>query len=101
MQLAYIDSGKIKGFYYGYSAGSIQAFIALSKFEVELSIYVEKAIFLAPCNIVLGDDTIEPGLFEDELKKAGVYALFGPNFNTDKICELSSEAACGWAGLME
>lgn len=46
--MAFEDSGK-SGFYFGYSLGSVQMMIALSKFEEELREYVAKAIFLAPC----------------------------------------------------
>ena len=58
MRMAYEDSG-MPGFYYGYSLGSVQMMIALSKFEEELREYVQKAIFLAPCT-TMGNMTARP-----------------------------------------
>ena len=39
-----------------------------------------------------------PGVLYAEMAKAGVWAGFGPNYDTKKICELSSEDACKFAG---
>lgn len=44
------ESGK--GWYFGYSMGTIQMLVALTKYEQELSPYLNKAILLAPCSIL-------------------------------------------------
>lgn len=101
MKAAYEASGgSTKGTYFGYSAGTMQMMIALTKFEQELLNYVEKVNFLAPCS-VLGPNALSfieglktPGTIKAELGKAGVYALFGPNFSSEVICEKSSADAC-------
>ena len=60
--------------------------------------YLERAILMAPCTIVANANPIEnltvPGVLEAEMKKAGIYALFGPNFSPIAICEKSSAEAC-------
>ena len=72
--------------------------IALSKYETEMKNYLDRAILMAPCTIVVNANPIEslkaPGVLEAEMKKAGIYALFGPNFDKDEICEKSSAEAC-------
>ena len=46
----YLDAGNNnKGIYVGYSQGSIQMLVALTKFESELMQYLEKSVFLTPC----------------------------------------------------
>ena len=40
MKAVYADSGNKKGFYYGYSLGTVQMLIALSKYENELQNYI-------------------------------------------------------------
>ena len=72
--------------------------IALSKYENEMKNYLERAILLAPCTIIANANPIVsltvPGVLEEEMKKAGVYALFGPNYDKEVICEKSSADAC-------
>ena len=104
MRDVFIDSGFKKGYYFGYSAGSIQMEIALSKYDSELKNYLNRAILLAPCTVSDNSTTLpnfEPGVLYDEMVKAGVYASFGPNFNTDAVCEKSSEEACKFAGSID
>ena len=52
MKAMYEDAGSKKGYYFGYSLGTVQMQIALSKFEEELKGYLNKVIFLAPCTFV-------------------------------------------------
>ena len=58
MKMAFEVDGR-SGFYFGYSLGSVQMMIALTKFEEELREYVAKAIFLAPCT-TMGNMTARP-----------------------------------------
>ena len=80
----------------------------MSKYETELKNYLERAILLAPCTIITNSNPIAsfkvPGALEEEMKKADVYAVFGPNFNKydkDTICAKVSEDACKFVGLMD
>ena len=72
--------------------------IALSKYENEMKNYLERATLLAPCTIITSANPIVsltvPGALEADMKQAGVYTLFGPNFDKDTICEKSSADAC-------
>ena len=52
MRDVFIDSGFKKGYYYGFSAGTIQMEIALSKYESELKNYLNRVILMAPCTVV-------------------------------------------------
>lgn len=65
MQAMYSDSGK-KGWYFGYSLGSMQMLIGLSKYEEELKWYLNRATLLAPCTL-LGDAAITIPGFESLL----------------------------------
>ena len=49
MRAMYKHSGNKKGYYFGYSLGTVQMQIALSKFESEIKDFLLKAILLAPC----------------------------------------------------
>ena len=51
MKAASKSSGDKKGTYYGYSTGTSQMLIALSKYETELLNYVQKVNLLAPCTL--------------------------------------------------
>jgi len=43
------SSGTGKGYYIGYSQGTIQALVALAKYENELADYLNRVILFAPC----------------------------------------------------
>lgn len=49
MKAVYDHSGFKKGTYVGYSMGTLQMLLALTKFESVLEQYINKAILLAPC----------------------------------------------------
>ena len=49
MKAAYTNSGNTKGHYYGYSLGTSQMMVALTKYEQEMKNYLDKAILMAPC----------------------------------------------------
>ena len=38
-----------KGWYFGYSQGTIQALVGMAKFESEMEKYLERVVLLAPC----------------------------------------------------
>ena len=38
-----------KGWYFGYSQGTIQALAGMAKFESEMEKYLERVVLLAPC----------------------------------------------------
>ena len=62
----YLDAGNNnKGIYVGYSQGSIQMLVALTKFESELMQYLEKSVFLTPCT---GFEQ-EPDLSEESMNE--------------------------------
>ena len=83
MRAAYAESGNKKGHYYGYSLGTTQMMIALSKYESELQTYLQKVIMMAPCMI---NAVGTPLSLESELAAAGVYEFFGPTWNVENIC---------------
>ena len=56
-----ISAGTGKGWYYGWSQGTIQMLVALAKYETELTSYLNRVILLAPCMIGITDRT-EPDL---------------------------------------
>jgi len=106
MEAVSADNQGKKGTYFGYSLGSTQMMIAMSKFEQDLAQYVEKVNFLGPC-MTLGPnmlkptaDLLAPGALKAEFKKAGVSAYFGPNWDFDAICENSSQETCLLAGII-
>ena len=74
MRAAYTNSGNTKGHYYGYSLGSMQMMIALTKYEQEMKDYLNKVTLLAPC-YTFSEDPWLPLDFEAEANKAGVYAF--------------------------
>ena len=70
-------------------------FVALTKYEDELSQYLEKAVLLTPCTII-GANT-EPDLSEGAMnsvqwfrEELGIQAMVGPTWDDDveKICEV-------------
>ena len=63
------SAGTGKGWYYGWSMGTVQMLVALTKYESELSPLLNKAILLTPCTI-LGQAT-EPDLTYQSME-AGV-----------------------------
>ena len=97
-----------KGWYFGYSQGTIQALIALAKYETELSKYLERVVLLAPCFGYSGGETkasttksniYAAGYLKDELAKIGIYATGTSTWTDDikKICDNLSEEVCKWA----
>ena len=80
MKAAYTSSGNTKGHYYGYSLGTAQMMIALSKYEQEMKNYLDKVTLMAPC-YTFGPTLAIPPDMMSEMKKAGVYAFNGPNFD--------------------
>ena len=86
-------SGVDKIFYLGWSQGTIQMFYGLSHLEEEFfADALHKFVAMAPCTIVPkdGDESYwDDGLFS--ITKAGVYDLYGPNWDTEytKICNYS------------
>ena len=65
----HLSAGTGKGWYYGWSMGTVQMLVALTKYESELSPYLNKAILLTPCTL-LGEET-EPDLTQESME-AGV-----------------------------
>ena len=106
MNAAYSDSGNKTGVYYGYSLGTVQMMIALTKYEDQLQTLLDKVVLMAPCT-TMGPVSARPfesfsanGVLKTELEKAGVNAIFGPNWDLDTICANSSVDVCtlaGWA----
>jgi len=98
------DSGK-KGWYFGYSMGTIQMLIGLSKFEEELKGYLNKAILISPCtflddsqiNVPGFESLLAPNRMLDETAKLGVYAFNGPNWDVEAICKDGPEDLCALA----
>lgn len=99
------NAGK-KGTYFGYSLGTLQMLIALTKYEEELAKHLEKITLLAPCTLLDNPVVIKPepltapGSLKAELKKAGINAYFGPNWDYDAICAVS-EPACGYVSFFQ
>ena len=88
------DSNSGKGWYFGYSEGTMTMQVALLKYEQELSNYIHRAILLAPCTAEYKDgdnpDDAKPWLDEvGLLRSIGVHALYGPTWEDDvqKICD--------------
>ena len=67
--------------------------IALSKYEQEMKDYLDKVTLMAPC-YTFGPALALPLDFKPEMKKTGVYALNGPNFDLTRICADLNEVAC-------
>ena len=67
--------------------------IALSKYEQEMKDYLDKVTLMAPCYTWSIDPPLPLDL-ETEMKKAGVYAFNGPNFDLVRICATLSEEYC-------
>ena len=98
-------NGAEKGFYFGWSQGTIQMTVALTKYEDELSNYLEKVVYLTPCTIGLGT-SLEPDLSEQSMnldskmlrEEVGIYAVPSPTWETDKVgmCEEGSAAGCAY-----
>ena len=108
-QIMYSNSGGKKGYYVGYSTGTTEALVALSKFEYELNLYLNKVILLAPC--YLQDVTAaypgishDAGVLTDALEDIGVYAISGPEASwkasQDKICAELDPTICEWANFI-
>lgn len=49
MKMMFDHSGEKKGYYYGFSLGTVQMLMALPKFEAQLKDYLNKVVLLAPC----------------------------------------------------
>ena len=81
---AFDDNGN-KGWYFGYSQGTLSAMIALTQYESEMAGYIYRAIFLAPCGAPYTDDD-EVDLSEEAMSEVGFYrdlgvmAINGPNW---------------------
>lgn len=98
-------NGAEKGFYVGWSQGTIQMTVALTKYEDELSNYLEKIVYFTPCTIGLGT-SLEPDLSEQSMnletkwlrEELGIYAVPSPTWETDKVrmCEKGSAAVCDY-----
>jgi len=103
MKMMFDHSGDKKGYYYGFSLGTVQMLMALPKFEAQLKDYLNKVVLLAPCMFLseegytmLGAE--EVGYYTNEMKKAGVYALKGPNWDMIQIKEQASAEAATFSG---
>ena len=58
-----------KGWYFGYSQGTIQALVGMAKFESEMEKYLERVVLLAPCFGYASSE--ENNMFTDEIERAG------------------------------
>lgn len=47
----FVNAGKGKGWYFGYSQGTMQALVALAKYDNELDNYLNRVVLLAPCTV--------------------------------------------------
>lgn len=77
-----------KGWYITYSEGTAAMLVTLTKYESELSNYLNKVIMMAPCTGPFkdGDDPDVLKASQEEIgymRGIGVYALYGPNWQTD------------------
>lgn len=45
VEAMYSDAGTGKGWYFGYSQGTVQMNVALTKYETELSAYLNRVVF--------------------------------------------------------
>ena len=88
----YKNAGTGKGWYVGYSQGTIQMTVALTRYESELVEYLHKVVLLAACYLTGAER--EPNLTEASMSEVtdyssiGVYAINGPTWQQDlvKIC---------------
>ena len=92
----YNNSGTGKGYYFGHSQGTASIQVALSKYESELSQYLNRVVLMAPCAyLTLGEDTDEIDISQESMesigweRELGVYSTNGPNWERDLeiICE--------------
>ena len=59
----YVNSGTGKGWYFGHSQGTASIQVALSKYDNELSQYLNRVVLMAPCAyLTLGQDSDEADL---------------------------------------
>ena len=86
-----------KGWYVGYSQGTIQAMAALARFESEMAKYLERVVLLAPCfgysssgatKQSAGGALEAAGYIKGELASIGIYATGTSTWASDKakIC---------------
>jgi hypothetical protein len=95
-----------KGFYIGYSQGTVQMFYALAHREEEiLASKLHGVLQFAPCTICpepRGEDDetwLYDGLYS--FPEVGVYDLYGPDYypdEYDRICDELGADACTYAG---
>ena len=97
-----------KGWYVGYSQGTIQAMAALARFESEVAKYLERLVLLAPCfgystggetKASAGGALEAAGYIIGELANIGIYATGTSTWAADKtkICAELSAELCQWA----
>ena len=97
----YENSGTGKGWYFGSSQGTGTMQAALSKYDSDMSEYLNRAVLIAPC-VWLGRENGEIDLSEENMnsigwqRELGIYAINGPNWERDlaKICANRSEKEC-------
>ena len=93
LEAMYDNAGTGKGWYYGFSQGTIQMLVGLTKFEAQYAQYLNRVVLLAPCTVI--DNTFEAGLSEESMAEVGwfrsidVYATLSPTWEWDvnAICE--------------
>ena len=87
VEAMYNHAGTGKGWYFGYSQGTIQMLVALTKYESELIQWLNSAVLLTPCTIA--GTASEPDLsyastvYVDIEREYGVYAKVGPTWEDD------------------
>ena len=102
------DSGK--GWYVGYSQGTIQALVALSKYEAVVNAYINRVVLLAPCfgylasgaskSSTTGNELYSAGYIKNALNGIGIYASGDTTTweaDVAKICAELSSDLCAWA----
>ena len=87
LEAMYENAGTGKGWYYGFSQGTIQMLVALTKFESEIAKFLHRVVLLAPCTVI--DNTFEAGLSKKSMAEVGwflsidVYATLSPTWDWD------------------
>ena len=97
IEAMYDNAGTGKGWYFGYSQGTIQMLVALTKYETELNQWLNRTVLLAPCTVA--GNASKPDLSESATKyidierEYDVYAKAGPTWeeDLDTLCN-----AFGW-----
>ena len=104
----YNDSGSSKGWYIGYSQGTNQMHVALTKYESQLSQWLNRVISLTPCFATYPEGA-ELNLSEEAFGEVGywwdlgVHATNGPNWEEDKetICNSLGWWNCRWTKAID